>query len=200
MRDIVFLVPDKNTEYTVRGAIGRHAALGIRPIDCDVIVDPGRDGGVRARGKTILDLERSRFHHAVMILDYEGSGTSGTADQLQLDLDAQLATAWADAAKVIVVRPEIDIWMWGNDTHLHHVLGSDFGVGVRTFLKNAGFLFDENNKPQRPKEALETAFRQVRLPRSSAMYRDLASRLSLANCTDTAFRRLQEALVRWFPA
>ena len=74
MRDLVLLVPDKDTEYTIRGALGRHQALGIRQIDFQVLVEPGRDGGVRCRGAQVLKVVRARFSHAAMVMDYEGSG------------------------------------------------------------------------------------------------------------------------------
>lgn len=199
MRDLVLLVPDKNTEFTVRGAIGRNEALGVRPIDYTIIVDPGRDGGVRKGGKQILDVQRPRFTHGVMLLDYEGCGSTDRPDELEAALDEALASSWGTNAKAIVIRPEVDIWMWGNDAHLHNVLGSDFGVGVRAWLRENGFAFDANDKPARPKEALEAIFRQAKLPRSSATYKDLAGRLSLANCTDQSFRRLQASLVQRFP-
>src|SRR5437762_1447368 len=98
MRDLVVLVPDKNTEYAVRGALGREQSLGIRPVDFSVIVDPGRDGGVRRRGTQILRVERQQFTHAVLIFDYEGSGAAIPAADLENELDAALVADWAASA------------------------------------------------------------------------------------------------------
>ena len=200
MRDIVLLVPDKNAEFTVRGALGRHQSLGIRPIDFDVIVDPGRDGGVRRRGAQILAVERNQFRHAALILDYEGSGATVSAVELEANLDAALSDRWGSGAKAIVIEPELDVWMWGAETHVREVVGWYHPPGIRDWLRSQHFEFDAQGKPLRPKEALEAVCRQAQVPRSSAQYQDLARRISLSRCRDTAFLRLRDALTTWFPA
>lgn len=55
-------------------------------------------------------------------------------------------------------------------------------------------------KPVRPKEAMEDALRSVRLPRSSALYRQLAQQVSLSRCTDESFLKLRKILQTWFSA
>ena len=196
MRDLVILVPDKNTEYAVRGALGREQSLGIRRIDFSVIVDPGRDGGARRRGVQILRVERHQFTHAVLMFDYEGSGAATPAANLETELDAALAADWAARAKAIVIEPEIDIWMWGAETHIREVVGWRSPPGIREWLITRRFVFDAEGKPERPKEAMEEVFRQVQVPRSSAHYQALAGKLSLTRCRDAAFLRLRAALTR----
>jgi len=36
MKDLVVLVADKNMEQTVKGLLGRHQSLGIRPVNLNV--------------------------------------------------------------------------------------------------------------------------------------------------------------------
>jgi hypothetical protein len=200
MRDLIVLVPDKNTEYTVRGAIARPRALGIRELDCQVIVHPERDGGARRTGVQLLRLQRRQFRFAVLLFDYEGCGSSTTPAELEADLDAELQLAWGSHAKAIVVEPEVDVWMWGADVHLRAVAGWEFAEGIRDWLQGQGCPFDERGKPTRPKEALEAVFRRTQVSRSSAHYEQLASRLSLRRCEDAAFRRLSAAFREWFPS
>ena len=199
MRDLVVLVPDKNTEHAVRGAFRRDKALGIRAIDFEVIVDQGRDGGVRRRGTQILQVERRGFSHALLMFDYEGSGAATSREDLEADLDAALLPVWGTNAKSIVIEPEVDIWMWGAETHLREVIGWRAALGIRDWLKARDFGFTADGKPDRPKEALEAIFREAREPRSSAHYEALARRLSLQRCQDEAFIRLRQALIGWFP-
>jgi hypothetical protein len=199
VRDLILLVPDKNTEYACRGALGRRHSLGIRDVDFDIDVESGRDGGVRKRGVQVLKTQQQRFRHALLILDYEGCGAAVSAEELEAALDASLAEAWGTRAKAIVIKPEVDVWMWGAETHLKEVLAWKSNLGVRDWLRDRGFTFGPEGKANRPKEALEAAFRHVHLPRSSAQYETLAKRLSLAKCKDPAFMRLRASLAGWFP-
>jgi hypothetical protein len=69
---------------------------------------------------------------------------------------------------------------------------------VREWLRERGFTFEANEKPTRPKEALEAALRSPGLPRSSALYQTIAERISLRRCGDEAFIRLRKQLLEWF--
>ena len=53
-------------------------------------------------------------------------------------------------------------------------------------------------KPADPKEATEAALCQVRKPRSSAIYLELAEKVSLQGHSDLAFLRSTRALWKWF--
>src|SRR5258705_10483597 len=111
MKDLILLVADKNMQFALKGALERPRALGIRPIEFEFIVHAGRDGGVRETGVAMLGLERRRFSHATLLLDFEGSGSSMTAGSLEAHLDDQFATIWADHCKSIVIEPELEVWM-----------------------------------------------------------------------------------------
>jgi len=200
MRDLVLLVPDKNTEATIRGALGRHHALGIRQVNFQILVEQGRDGGVRRRGAQVLNVLRGQFAHAAMVMDYEGCGADVGPDALETQLDDALFGSWGDRAKAIVIQPEVDVWMWGAETHLRLTMNWEFDEGIRAWLQAQAFVFEENGKPRRPKEALEAAFRRAKVPRSSARYEAVAQRISLAKCTNPAFLRLRTALTTWFGA
>ena len=47
--------------------------------------------------------------------------------------------------------------------------------------------------------AYEKALGQVRKPRSSATFRQIAEKVSFNNCTDAAFLKLLTTLRKWFP-
>ena len=200
MRDLILLVPDKNTEFTVRGALSRPEALGIRPIDFQVLVEQGRDGGVRRRGSQVLGVQQARFSHALLLLDHEGCGSHVAPVELEAQLDHSLSVMWGDRAKAIVIDPEVDVWMWGAETHLRSMVDWRFPEDIRPWLASQAFVFTADGKPARPKEALAAAFRRAQTPRSSARYEGVARKISLTRCKDQAFQRLRTSLVAWFGA
>ena len=200
MQDLVLLVADKNAQFALKGALSRPEALGIRPIEFAFRVHPGRDGGARKTGPEVLALERRRFKHGLLVLDFEGSGTDQPdAKALEIQLDKRLSTRWDGAAKAIVIEPELDVWVWGADNAVETAIEWPAGKGLREWLRERGFGFEANGKPTRPKEALEAALRLPDLPRSSALYQAIAERISLRRCGDEAFIRLRRQLIEWFP-
>lgn len=198
MKDLVLLVADKNAEYALKGALERTHRLGIRPITFEFRSHPG-DGGVRKIGPEILARERQRFSHALLIFDFEGSGADCDAATLEAKLDERLQVVWQDRAKAIVIEPEVDVWMWGSDNAIRDVVGWPHDDTIRNWLGQNGFEFQANDKPIRPKESLEAVTREANQPRSSALYQQIASNISLRNCTDAAFQRLRQQLINWFP-
>ncbi len=198
--NLLVLVADKNMEFTLRGALPRIAALNEPKIDCTIIQHPERDSGVRVTGPDVLARGRSKYSHALLVLDYEGSGFHGTATELENDLDRRLADTWEDnRGKAIVIEPEVDVWMWGSDNALAVILGRPGDQGIRDWLRQRGSEFSEQDKPLRPKEALEALVEELRQPRSSSIYQKIAGRISLNRCTDPAYRRLHQRLEGWFP-
>jgi hypothetical protein len=199
MKDLIILAADKSMEFALRGALGRPESLGIRPISFDVLVHPGRDGGVRTSGAQLLRLERSRYSHALAVLDHEGSGSHLDASAEEGLLDRQLAAAWEDLGKAIVIKPELDSWMWGTDHGLAQAIGWRFDTPIRSWVREQGFAFNADSKPVRPKEALEQVFEKCRQQISASLYQAIASKISLTRCTDPAFLRLRAKLQEWFP-
>ena len=200
MKDLVLLVADKNAQFALKGALGRPKALGIRPIEFEFRVHPGRDGGARKTGPELLALDQRRFKHALLLLDFEGCGTElPNATVLEAQLDGQLCKHWKEAAKSIVIEPELDVWIWGTDNAVKRVIEWPPGSSVRQWLRDEGFAFEGNEKPKRPKEALEAALRIPRMPRSSALYQTIAEKIRMRRCGDEAFIRMRKQLIEWFP-
>jgi hypothetical protein len=200
MKDLVVMVADKNAQFALKGVLNRPEAMGTRRIQFEFRVHPGRDGGVRKSGPEMLALERSRFTHGLLVLDFEGSGTSlANAIDLEAELDARLQPRWSDQAKAVVIEPEVDVWMWGSDNVLRDSFHWEGPRRIRDWLRDRGYQFNDGEKPERPKEALEAVLRHCKLPRSSALYQEIASKVSLPRCVDPAFQRLRSRLAQWFP-
>ncbi|MEP7218843.1 MAG: hypothetical protein ABI876_07990 [Bacteroidota bacterium] len=197
MKDLVILVADKNMRFALQGALSRPASLGIQAIEYKILEHPMRDGGVRTTGPEIIALEQQQFRHALLVMDFEGSGAPD-AQLLEKDLDDRLRNIWKENAKAIVIEPELDVWMWGSDNALRTELRPPFNPPIRDWLRERGFEFTSEQKPVRPKEAMEHLLREIRLPRSSAIYEKIATRISIPRCTDPAFLRLRTTLLGWF--
>jgi hypothetical protein len=202
MRDLVVLAADKSMEFALRGALPRSAALGIRPITFDFRVHAGRDGGARSSGADVLRSQRRQFDHALLILDFDGCGARAeqTALDVEAQLDAELSLVWQDKAKAIVIDPELENWVWGSDNALQTALGWPLPQSIRTWLTEQGYSVGANGKPDEPKAAFEALVPVHKMPRSSAVYESITSKISLATCQDEAFQRLKQALRHWFPA
>jgi hypothetical protein len=200
MKDLVLLVADKNAQFALKGALGRPEALGIHPIEFEFRAHPGRDGGARKTGPDMLVLERRRFRHGLLVFDFEGCGSNlPDAISVENELDQQLRRHWKGYAKTIVIQPELDVWVWGSDNAVAEAIDWPAGNPIRAWLQNQRFTFEANQKPTRPKEALETALKWLKSPRSSALYERIAERISLQRCTDDAFLRFRRQLTEWFP-
>ena len=91
------------------------------------------------------------------------------------------------------------MWVWGADNAVEAAIEWPAGKPLREWLREKGFVFEANEKPARPKEALEAVLRIPELPRSSALYQSIAEKISLRRCGDEAFIRLREQLIEWFP-
>lgn len=202
MQDLVVLAADKNMQFALNGALQRSEALGIRPITFEFLVHPGRDGGARSSGADVLRSVHRQFEHALLIFDFDGCGAKAgqTALDVEAQLDAELSLMWQDKAKAIVIDPELETWVWGLDNALQTALGWPLPQSIRTWLTEHGYSVGANGKPDEPKAAFEALVPVHKMPRSSAIYESITSKISLATCQDEGFRRLKQALRHWFPA
>lgn len=201
MADLFVLTADKNMQYAIAGGIARHHALGTAGFSVEYDVHIGRDGGVRTTGVDMLKLQSSTHAKLLLVMDFDGCGTDHlSALDLERDLDSRLdAVIGGRRAKAIVVAPECDCWIWGSDNSMSSIVGWERDTSIRDWIRSRGFQLDENGKPSRPKEAIEALLRFQRIPRSSSLYKDFTSSISLANCADPAFLRMRDWLQECFP-
>ena len=204
MSDLVLLVADKDIKSTVEGLIDRFASLQIRPITTDRLVHPEHDPGCLKHSVDLLSLYLRTHSYAMVVFDQEGCGRDkSTREELEQQVAGQLEkSGWKDRVAVVVIDPELEMWVWSDSPHVATELGwKDAKKGIRTWLVEQGFLDDEKQfKPTRPKEAMEAVLRKVKKPRSSAIYLSLAQKVGLSRCSDSAFLRFKTILQKWFPS
>ncbi|MDR1305311.1 MAG: hypothetical protein LBK76_08830 [Verrucomicrobiales bacterium] len=204
MHDLFLFVADKNMKFALQGLLGkRHASLGIRPITFDIKVNAQCDSGMRTMGVQLLSLEVGLARHALMLLDFAGSGTAyNNALDLEnaLKRDLQNTPTWGTRGEVIVIDPELEILIWGNDNKLCEILKWPEEKGIREWLRQKGFMIHDTGKPDQPKEAFECVLRHCNIPRSSTLYQEITEQIGLKSCRDSTFLRLKSILQNWFPA
>ena len=204
MKDLVILAADKNIEQTLRGLLGRTAALRIRNVTADVFVHPERDPGCARRGAEFLNKHRflNQYRFGLLMFDHEGSGRENLSPQgLQNEINTEFDhSEWGERARTIVLVPELEAWVWNDSPHVDDVAGwKGRQPSLRRWLRENGLMIEGQSKPERPKEAFEAALRRARKPRSSSLYLQIAQRVSLAKCEDKAFLEFKKILRNWFP-
>lgn len=212
MNGLLFLVADKNMAGAVGGLLERdqiHRIVGCAPFSFDArrdikVAEGQNDPGLYTRANELLRPLRAEYKHAVVIVDEEWSGSPGAAaieQKLRTHLDDAGWTATTSLG--LVVRPEADVWLWSDSPHSATALGWSSWDLLRPRLEQEGLLAAGKAKPERPKEAADWALRNSsgkKAPRSSALYRQVSSQVSIQRCEDDALIRLLKALRAWFPA
>lgn len=201
MKDLVVLVADKNMEQAVTGLLSRPQSLKVRPLDYDAFVHPRRDPGCLNDAHEFLRFQAKSYRHALVMFDWEGCGRDNLgAEALAEEVKERLAAnGWQDRADAVVLDPELEVWVWSASPHVVDCLGwAHRQPTLRDWLAETNHWPADRPKPPRPKEAMEAALRQVRKPRSSAIYLELAQSVSLQSHTEPAFLRFTNLLQRWF--
>ena len=200
--ELIVLVADKNMDDGLRGLLARPQALGIREIETRIFVHPRRDPACVRESDAFLRPFVSQYEHALVMFDRHGSGreellAGALAEQVR---GRVAASGWGDRVEVIVLDLELETWVFASSTQVERCLGWEAsGVSVRQWLETRELWDHDKPKPTRPREALEQVLFEVRRPRSSSLYGDLGRRVSVRACTDPAFIKLRETLIRWFP-
>ena len=206
MKDLILLVPDVAIEKTVCTILqNRQQSLGIRELSFDRIVHPGRDGGVRKNAPELLRTHLEHYKNAIVIFDYHGCGEEDekTAPQIEVDVMSRLTrTGWNDTnARVVVIEPELESWVWGNSPWVARAVGWQDGDtnNLKAHVAELGFQFNPLGKPEKPKEALKKILYETGIPRSASIYQKIAEKASLRGCKERSFLRLTRFLRERFP-
>ncbi|MBX3083032.1 MAG: hypothetical protein KF716_15475 [Anaerolineae bacterium] len=200
--DLVILVADKDTEFALKGLFSRPQSLGIRSIEVEILIHIQRDPGCWNEADSFLRPFSKQFAYALVIFDHQGCGQEDKmADRLEEELEQRLnLTGWEDRSHVVILQPELEIWVWSDSPKVDECLGwTNKSPSLRHALREQDLLDAEAYKPHDPKLALEWALRQVKKPRSSDLYKRLAEQVSFQRCTDQSFLRFKNILQTWFP-
>ena len=186
----------------MKALLGRHRCLGIRQLDFDTYVHPHHDPGCFREAHNFLRPMRGEYHHALVLFDASWEGApSQDPTSLEQAVRERLRQAdmgvWAD---VVVIAPELEVWVWSDSPHVDEALGWAGRVpGLRRRLAEEDLWPDGMTKPPDPKRAVEWALWYAKVARESRVYAKLASTVGVERCADAAFQRLRNRLMSWFP-
>lgn len=200
--DLFALVADRDIEQAISGLLSRTHAIGIQPLKSVEIRPFARhDGGCRTEGVSVLRTLRKQFRHALLVFDFDGSGSVvADASALERSLESELAAAgWGNDAAVVIIEPEIEAWVWSSSSKVEEVLEWKSQESLRDWLRSQSLLTDGHVKPHDPKQALRATLRKVGRKPSSSIFKELAEKVSWKGCTDRSFIKLLSTLQAWFP-
>lgn len=200
--DLVVVVADGGIEQAVRGLLSRPEAIGIRPLRGVEYPKLHRmDGGTFSLGHELAAVYRESHSHALVMFDYEWEGRpTDDPQELVADMERRLCVRWGNAARCVVIVPELEVWLWSDSPYVAAALGWPDHATLRAWLEAAELWPPGAAKPASPKEAYLRAINEKRTERSNGTFFELAGKVSLKRCKDDSLQRLLGILGEWFPA
>lgn len=202
VKDLIILVPDIDMEYSINALLMRHSELGCPPINSDIHRHIHRDAGCCLECHNYLRPLSSGYRYALVVFDHEGCGRERTKrEKLEANIEHTLqVNGWRDNCAAIIICPELEAWVWGNTRIVDEVLGwHQRRPPLRRWLQSKTAYWTKGlPKPDRPKEAMESALFEARKQKSPSLYEDLAARVPIDRCEDPSFRKLKRVLNNWF--
>lgn len=200
-KDLFVLAADLELANALEGLLSRSKDLGIRDVEFDIERHPNRDSGCRSDAVEYLRPYHGRYRYALVVFDHHGCGSLQAREQIQKTLEQQLSrNGWENGAKVIVIEPELEVWVWSNSPAVSRVLGWGDRYGdLRKWLSERRLWPPGESKPTQPKKAMREAMRHGKVQRSARRFSELAGVVDLDGCKDPAFNELTTTLLKWFP-
>lgn len=208
MKELVILVADAAMEAVLRTFFEREAVekrLGCGEISIDPVQDIFRDrlhtdGGVHRRAHEILRPYIRTHRRAMVVLDQQ-FGAERPADQVRFEiLDNLRRNGWPDRCEVVVIDPELEVWLWQDSPHVARAVGHQGIQSLREHLAGVGDWPENLDKPKEPKGTLHRLVRENRVGVATGVYCNIAKQVSVKGCVDESFQRFLMALRDWFPA
>jgi hypothetical protein len=201
MKDLIVLVADLNMRDCIEGLIPKlPRVLNVSAFSYDIFVHSNRDPGCRTQSAAFLASFQNKYRFGLVIFDKEGCGNESLSRSgLETEVETSLSrTGWGERAKVIVIDPELENWIWVRSTQLAEIINWENIDSLYQWLSDRGYLTAESPKPKHPKEAFEAALYISKKRRSSSIYKQIASRVSFKNCTDPSFLKFMQCMGDWF--
>lgn len=200
VKDLFVLSADREMANVLAGLLARPMDLGIRRVEFDIERHLNRDSGCRTGAVEYLRPFLRSYRHALVVFDRDGCGSNLRREEIQQRLGNNLGrNGWQDRARVVVIDPELEVWIWANSTVVSRALGWDSYRELRHWLASRGLWPQGSVKPNDPKKAMEQAMRSRRAQISPRLFRKLADKMDFSGCRDLAFNELRATLRTWFP-
>ncbi|NJL09430.1 MAG: hypothetical protein HC908_02005 [Calothrix sp. SM1_7_51] len=182
-----------------------HLSLGISKFEFDpgedlIVDESGNDPGVYTRAHELLRSYQKNHRYAVIVLDNAWEGSPGVKTIEKNISENMLKNGWEiESFTVIVIDPELEVWILQDSSIVATAFKFQQDISLRQWLEKRGLWLSSSTKPADPKKAVEEILKISKVPRSSAIYRQITNRISVRGCQDLAFQKLCSALQNWFP-
>lgn len=205
MRPLVILVADGTMQAVFRAFFRRERfadSLGCGNFDFspnDVVHDPRHtDGGVHLRCQELLRPFLQTHQRALVVLDRQFGGEL-PALQIRAEMLQRLQrSGWQDRVDVIVIDPELEVWLWQDNPHISRFLR--YSGNLRADMTRSGDWASDAPKPHNPKDLFARLIRAGRAGTPMAVYSAIAGNVSIKGCIDPSFLAMRDRLRVWFPA
>ena len=205
MRELVILVADGTMAAVFRAFFGRErwdltlqcAQFDLWPEE-DIFHDPlHTDGGVHKSAQELLRPYLNTHSRAMVVLDQQFGGELPAAEVRQ-DILARLhQNGWNDRCEVVVINPELEVWLWQNSPHVEQAVG--FSGSLRQHLQDNGKWPAGAPKPLEPKEAMQALVKAKKPLKTQVVYSRIARSVSIHGCRDQSFDLFANTIRHWFP-
>lgn len=202
MTDLIVVVADSYQERVMEALLPRvPVSSGTRKFSFDIIKNPAHDSGSYNDSHELLRAFIHKYRFALIIFDFEGCGAEHLSrEEIENNVHAHLnVSGWEGRNAVVVICPELENWMWQNNIHVQNAIGWEGAETLYDWARRVQHLKPGQNKPDRPKEALEDALRTADTSKSASIYKKIAEKVSYRGCQDISFLKLIEQLKTWFP-
>lgn len=202
--DLIVVTADSQQRRTVATLLlERWQALDIRQLainaDSD-IYSLQNDPGVFHRAGGFLAVFAQQYERALVLIDAEWEGSPTSTEEIEEKIQDDLnRNGWEGRSAVVVIDPELEIWVWSDSPHVSGIVGMD-KEKIKVLGNQKGYWQVGETKPSRPKELLREVLHCTKTKYSRALYGQLARKVSLRRCQDGSFSRFREILQEWFPA
>ena len=200
-KDLFVLAADLDLGNALKGLLSRPGDLGIREVAFDLERHYNKDSGCRTTAVEYLRPYHRGYRHALVVFDHHGCGSEQPRELIQRGLEEQLArNGWEDRARVIVIAPELEVWVWSDSPAAYRVLGwNNSYAALRHWLSGRRLWQAGAQKPSHPKKAMQEVMQHGRVQRSARKFSELARAIDPSRCQDPAFNELKDTLQGWFP-
>ncbi len=210
MRDVIFHLADGQMRACFEAFFSRekfNMSLACREFDVDVQKDilqvPGQtDPGLYDNAHENLELFKSQYNHAMIVLDRQWNDSSKTPSDIEQHITANMQRAgWTrERFEVVVIDPELETWLFQEkDIFLNAFRYHDGARALRDQLDETGHWPKGQAKPTDPKATIGRALHLGKSASPTVLFSKVCSRISVKDCQDTAFLKFKRTLRCWFP-
>jgi hypothetical protein len=237
MKPLLILTADGQCKATLQGFFERpqyNLSLGCGPIELngitfnpeqDISVHPKHDPGVWSKPQEVLLAAGKIYNKALVVLDEAWEGAP-PPEAIVANIETLVVkeAKWSrDRFEVILIRPELEAWIWQRNTHVLDAFGFPGGqTQLWTLFEQQSLRLNRDtekhyfvpanplvaqppawpstaSKPENPKGLVEALSAHCASGPASEIFSSITSTISVKKCADPAFHRLRDTLQAWFP-